>query len=429
MSKSHGEAGKQALLFSSTEPPDLFHKAVQVLHSKPRSPLSLLERKIGNAWIKNALESIPDEQGWFEMPRSSLITDVGYESRNWEYLREACESLMHVVFEWDVVAESDKRAPWKASVLFPEVEIHKTVVRYQISSQILTHLVNPKVYAILDMAVMRRFRRSPTVGIWEFCVRYQDVGLTSKQHWEAFRDMVMGESKDKKTYSVYKYFKSKILVPALAEINAEADHKVELIEHKVGRTIDKIQFAIERKRKPNEGEESAESIEVVAEMTRFGVPRSEARKLNRAYGAGKIREALAYVRKRMADKKAGPIENPPAYLRHALKNGYGASAVSETAASPVSKEVEKKVDFKAMYMANQNAEAERYFQELEPEEQEPLIVEYNAQQSVAMLRIKQKRLSKAASTAFYEWVGLKTWGEPSAEALLEYAQSITIKQN
>jgi hypothetical protein len=38
----------QISLFTSKETPDAFRKAVQILHSKPKEPLSLLQRKLAN---------------------------------------------------------------------------------------------------------------------------------------------------------------------------------------------------------------------------------------------------------------------------------------------------------------------------------------------------------------------------------------------
>ncbi|MFX8957410.1 RepB family plasmid replication initiator protein, partial [Acinetobacter baumannii] len=90
-------------------------------------------------------------------------------SNNRQYLKESAEALMRIVFEWDVMSPTNKR-PWKASVMFPEVEIHADVIRYQISSQLRELIVKPEIYAVIDMNVVRRFRRASSLAIWEFCV-------------------------------------------------------------------------------------------------------------------------------------------------------------------------------------------------------------------------------------------------------------------
>src|SRR4029078_12521587 len=76
----------QISLFASPEAPDAFRKAVQIVHSKPKQPLSLLQRKLGNAWAKHAIENSPDEHGWWVLGIRDLAVDVGFDSNNRQYL-------------------------------------------------------------------------------------------------------------------------------------------------------------------------------------------------------------------------------------------------------------------------------------------------------------------------------------------------------
>ena len=71
----------QISLFASKETPDAFRKAVQIVHSKPKQPLSLLQRKLGNAWAKHAIENSPDEHGWWVLGIRDLAIDVGSAMR------------------------------------------------------------------------------------------------------------------------------------------------------------------------------------------------------------------------------------------------------------------------------------------------------------------------------------------------------------
>jgi hypothetical protein len=52
-----------------------------------------------------------------------------------------------------------------------------------------------------------------------------------------------------------------------------------------------------------------------------------------------------------------------------------------------------------------------------------MIQQYNSQQVVPALKLK-KKASKAAQTAFYKWVADETWGQPSTETLLAFAQQM-----
>ena len=257
----------QISLFASKETPDAFRKAVQVLHSKPKQPLSLLQRKLGNAWAKHAIENSPDANGWWVLGIKDLAEDVGFDSNNRQYLKESAEALMRIVFEWDVMSPTNKR-PWKASVMFPEVEIHADVIRYQISSQLRELIVKPEIYAVIDMNVVRRFRRASSLAIWEFCVRFEKIGRTTEVQWEQFRDMILGETAEARTYQEYKYFKAKVLKPAIAEVNSESNLTIDLVEAKIGKRVTSLRFEVHKKLVAEEVVEDGLALEVISELVK-----------------------------------------------------------------------------------------------------------------------------------------------------------------
>lgn len=411
----------QLTLFATGETPDAFRKAVQVVHSKPKSPLSLLHRKIGNAWLKHAIESQPNDDGWWELSIKKLAANIGFDSNNRQYLKESAEALMRVVFEWDVIAPADKRVQWKASVLFPEIEIRNDAVRYQISSQMRERMINPEIYAMIDMNVVRRFRRASSLAIWEFCVRFERIGKTAEVEWRTFRDIVLGESQENSTYLEYKYFKSKVVNPAVAEINSESNHTIGLVEEKIGKRVSTIRFDVDRKAGPAKGLPDASQKELLLDIVGIGVGQSEARRLLNNHSAESCREALEYTRRRMADSKLLRLTNPAAYFRQALTHRYGVDARNPAAAP--ARGAARPIDIKEAYAAQQLTQAEHYFRELEADEQLELVQRYNAGQAAAPLRLGAKA-TKLSQSAFFRWLAQETWGEPSSEELLEFAQGM-----
>jgi hypothetical protein len=79
-------------------------------------------------------------------------------------------------------------------------------------------------------------------------------------------------------------------------------------------------------------------------------------------------------------------------------------------------------------MQARSIEAEGYFKELDAADQALLIERYNSQQTLAALRLSGKRVSKASEIAFKRWLAMDLWGEPGAEQLLEFAQSMLARQ-
>lgn len=420
----------QADLFQLIEGPNAYRKAVQVVHSKPRAPLSLLQRKLSNAWLKNAVETQMDAQGWWCISTSSMAADIGFDSNNRAYLRDSALELMQIVFEWDVVAPEKKRVLWKASVLYPEVEIIGDIIRYQISSQLRQSVLNPDMYALIDLNIVKKFRRASSLAIYEHCIRYEKIGRTADVEWNKFRDITLGESTDSKTYKEYKHFKSKVLKLAVAEINTESDIIVELKETLIGRRINTLHFIVVKKHDTSNSEPIDESVlELVGEMVELDIQQSEAKRIAKTSSFEEIKAALNYTKKRIADKTAQPIENSAAYFRQSLKNRWG--AIDDI---PIKKLGTNKgkialelpsMSIKERYLVQQIKEAERYFNELDVANQDSNIVRYNEQQQTICLKIKMHKIAgKGAKVAFFRWLANDTWGSPTSEQLLEFAQEL-----
>ena len=153
-------------------------------------------------------------------------------------------------------------------------------------------------------------------------------------------------------------------------------------------------------------------------MIRLGVPQSEARKLMRHHKAEDVRAAVDFTKKRSADKRASKLENPAAYFRQALTQGWGlAQDVEVKRAAPADGIDPLEEEFEKQRMG----EAESYFNELDASDQTRLIESYNQQQATAQLRVGKKQ-SRAARTAFLRWMAIETWGQPTAEELLRFAK-------
>lgn len=73
------------------------------------------------------------------------------------------------------------------------------------------------------------------------------------------------------------------------------------------------------------------------------------------------------------------------------------------------------------------SEADEYFRELDPEDQFSLIERYDSQQPIETLRLTgKKKPGKAAQATFFGWLAKVTWGEPTPEELLTFAQEFLV---
>ncbi|MBB3262178.1 hypothetical protein F4827_007030 [Paraburkholderia bannensis] len=425
-----GDADKQgALVFQQGQPPDLFRKAVPAIHIAPKSgSISLQQRKMFSSLIKNAIRQDSLEQGRssFEITISALSQDVDLNSNNTEYVKETINSLISTVVNWDYLTQ-DKRSIWKASGLLAGAELERSVLRYTFSEQIRGELLNPEIYAMIDMRITRQFRKAHSLALWENVVRYEAVGVTARFPLATLRDLILGQDTSAQSYKLYKQFKSRVLVPCIKEVNEISDHNFELIEHKVGRSVVALQFRVTRKPETDPSQEMrANDTLLIGEMAKFSIPVSEARRLLKQYGDEKIRTAVAYTAARVAQKNAAPLANVAAYFRKALMQGYqlpGATAAA-SANADAGKVRESQDQVQDRYIAAKIAEARSYFNELEYDDQTALIKRYNETVGMDKLKVSTSKVpSKMASTNFFRWVVLDTWGQPTAADLLEFLLS------
>ena len=420
----------QIALFGSPETPEAFKKATQILHCTPLIPISLVQLKMMDAWIAHAISTEPDDKGMWELSIVKLAKDIGFNSNNREYLMDAAEAFMKIIFKWDVMAPTKSAGFYKASVFVPDVEIHPHCIRYSISSHLREVMRNPDIYALVDRAVGRKFTRVPAYKIWQFCCRYERIGHTATVPWEQFRDMILGQEANSATYDQYKFFKSKVLKPAIAEINDIAPIEIDVREGKEGKRVVFIQFTIKRKagaEKPA-AEVDEEARALIGEMVLLRVSPMEARRIVKSKTADEIRAAIAYVKRRAASPAAA-IQDVGAYFRAALDGKYAEAIENERhgpsdgAGGPVAAHPappNPAADLTSRYQAKRQDEAQEHFAALSTEQQLVVIDRYNAQQTVAALQMTERR-TKANQSAFARWLVLELWGKVTERDIADFA--------
>ena len=81
-SRKGSEENFQIGLFQLSEVANSYRKPAQIIHSKPRSSMSLLQRKLTNAWLKNAVDTLPDADGWWTISTMKMSKDIDFDSNN-----------------------------------------------------------------------------------------------------------------------------------------------------------------------------------------------------------------------------------------------------------------------------------------------------------------------------------------------------------
>jgi hypothetical protein len=410
--------GGQITLFTgqSKAQTDQYKKAVEVVHTVARHPLTLTQLKMANVMLKVAVSTPADDHGWWTIRNTELMDGVGWtESKNLEQIRMNARELQTVVYDWDVLAaRTAGKMKYKSSVLFPEIEGSGDVFRFQISSEMRAKVLDPKIYALQDMHVIRQFRRAASVQLYEFCGRFSNLPQTPKVPWQLLRDMMLSKQSSDSIYDEYKYFRARVLGPCMVEVNTHAPFNIQMEVSKEGKSVNEIWFLIRKKEEPQDHrfDDVAEHMLLIGQLIKEGMPQSEAAELVRSKGAQLVQANLDYALVRRPKIKAFLP-----YLRKAIANNYAIVEETEHTTKQKGRSLQDR------YMEHQKDEAQKYFKELSLEDQSEKIAQYNAQQQLKPLQI-QKKAGTAAQNAFYIWLGDVTWGEPSQEDLLEFANTL-----
>lgn len=413
-------------LFAAVEIPEPYKKAVSLINSKPKDEVTLVQRKTLDVLIQKVRNSAPDERGYFSMALVDLRRLIGWDaSRNYPLLIKSARALALLNYEWDVLSlrKSNDGVRFKTSALFPNIEITANEIRWQVNNELIDQVRHPETYAVLDMALVRRFRRGTSLTLYQFAARYERTGRTGPVPWETLRDiMTFTRAESTTARSEYKFWKRDTLLPSMAEIEAVTPFRLELVELRSRtRRVTEVSFILHRKLPRPTAELEPDDLPVVKELLAMRASNEEAARLISQYGRDRLISAITATKKRVAEKNKEPINSPVHYLRWQLRNAAAvvdAAPVTSRAAPP------NKIDIRARYRQEQRQNAEAYFAELSHNEQLQRMSEYDAQQPVPSLRVGggSKRRSVAAAEAFFFWLADRDFGEPTADQLLEFAE-------
>jgi hypothetical protein len=417
---------QQAQLFDTTHPtPAPFRKAVAAVHCIPTSGVTLLQRKLQNAFLKHAVFHPRGPDGFWSIPTARLRDEVDFNSHNVKYLKAACEQLLRLSFEFDVLSNKASGSLWDIANLFSRIQMRERLIRFKLNDDLVEQIVNPSIYAQLDMAIVRQFTSATSLALYEFCIRYEGIGQTASVSYEMLCGMLLGRGK-KTVFTTPKYFFYRKLKPAITEVNAVSSHNISLVKVDSPATgTVSYRFTVHRKVSPPQVTHAdLASSDVLSKMIQVGMSKRHAEKLLQTHGHEVCLAAIEELSARQQAKGHSPIRSPAAFLYATIKNSLTSPRASKSPVAVSASHVDPSFDLLASYLSSRNDEALSYYRELGLSEQSELVDRYNAS-SVPALRIKPgSKPGRARLAAFAKWVAQDTWGDPSPEVLIKYANEM-----
>ena len=136
--------------------------------------------------------------------------------------------------------------------LFQVVNItEKGIIEYEFNPYMADLLYNPEMYAKIKLSIQQNFINKYAVALYEVCIDYIMIGQTPYIKVIDLKRLLLGEKK-KKTYKQFKFFNSKVLKPALKNINQDTDLFITPEFKRVDRKISAIKFYVSEKSKLEE---------------------------------------------------------------------------------------------------------------------------------------------------------------------------------
>lgn len=304
-------------------------KHVAAIHVSGK--LTLLQRKLSNVLLLNAYDTLTRQQS-FQMNARTLCMMVGYNSNDFDTLKQSLRGLAETVAEWDML-DGAGRQEWGVSSLLSYAKLKDGVCEYAYSPALAEKLSDPAVFALINLNIQRRFTSGHALALYENCYRFHRTGSTGWWSLETFRRL-MGVA-DSEYYESYKHLNAKIIKPAVAEVNASSNIVITPEVRKRGRAVCDIRFSIASNPQLSildlDDGEGFRRAPVYDRLRSLGVSDRLARQWIAQHGEDLVQEKLDYV------AGQGGVKSPERYLAAALRDGYG--DVVKPAAKPATPQI------------------------------------------------------------------------------------------
>lgn len=301
-------------------------KHVAAIHVSGK--LTLLQRRLSNVLLLNAYDTLMT-QGVHRIDARTLCLMIGYNSNDTDTLKAALRGLAETVAEWDMLDE-EGRQEWGVSSLLAYAKLKGGICEYGYSPALAQKLHDPKVFALINMNIQRRFTSGHALALYENCYRFVRTGSTGWWPIELFRRL-MGVG-DSAYYEVFKQLNAKIIKPAVEEVNRSSNIIVTPETRKMGRAVTDIRFLI--RENPQlaildlDDGEGVRRSPVYERLKRLGASDRLARQWIAEHGEALLVAKLDYV------EGQGEVRNPVGYLTAALRTDPSGPATPAPAASP-----------------------------------------------------------------------------------------------
>lgn len=332
-------------------PGDDLRKPHEMIVMMPRSGrVTLTGRRLYNALLQvsqshmAAMSAMPPADFMFTAPLPSLLRATGSSGEDRTAAKRYLREMRGLEVDWESTAAGDG-VKWRGFSMLSEVSIEvkngENWVSWSYPPTLMAALREPTRWARLDLEVLGRLGTYTALALYEICARYRDnpSGLTSRKPVAWWADALSnapanGERRE------WRKFKSERVKDAIDEINRETEIEIELIEHKQGRAVEEVQFAVRKKRQaPRDLPHEPIDVDLVRRAAQLHIREIKLDGLIQEFGDQAVRGCMDHIERRGSNPALKPIDNAYSYLRTLLRNG-GVEPPPDVAADPQAAEAD-----------------------------------------------------------------------------------------
>ena len=219
-------------------------KHTNLVHSK--SKMSCLQRQVFNALLYHAHYELRDSTVLIhEISIQDLATLIGFESNNKEHLKQSLRGLVTCRLEFNILDEKGAEV-WEAMTALAGVQFRNGKCFYQFAEFLRPKLYHPERYGLLYLDDMRRLTMTASTALYENATRFARWGVTPYFTIPQLRALL---GADAKTYDDFRRFNSKVLSPAVKQINDVTSFDVAAEFSYERRKAEKVRFKVKPKKK------------------------------------------------------------------------------------------------------------------------------------------------------------------------------------
>lgn len=429
-----------AIKLNAAEQDMLLRKPVNMLAIIPKSEkITVTARKIYNVMLQHAQRQ-GAEKDRYRARLADIAIGIDFKSNNTELIKQYFRQMATTGVEWQSPTTGEG-ARWSISALIAHADLiqhgNELILEWSYAPNIKQELLDPQRFAKMSLQVLAALNTMASVVLYEICCRYADnpSGLTARQSWAWWRPVLTGAPDNPTSaYQEYKIFNRDVVKRAVRKVNETTDLEIELIEHKIGRSVQELQFKVKRKRVQNDHPDKRiepVDLKTIGAAIKAGILQDRAEKLLVKFGAKAVEEALVVMRERQLRSTMEPVRSPEKYLLTLLQSGqFGIEKEAVPQLEAIYDTKAERMKLIEYFMAQKRAELHSMFHEMPVDDQQKWIVKFAEAalpDSGALRKAFQGKgiASPIVRPAFLKFLGNSVWEDgwekPSDSELIDLA--------